>query len=71
MEEGSNTISIVHSVNSGIQRYRINLDKPSVYMENGRKYNDFLRRRPESDEDRTKYLSGMLFHSYIDLIGPE
>jgi len=68
IEKGSRTVSLIHSVNSGIRRYRMNLDQPKVYMSGGRKFNDFLRRRPDWDQVRTKYMSGSLFYSYIDIL---
>ena len=68
IEEGSNTISFIHAVHAGIRRYRINLDHPKDYMYKKRKMNDFLRRRPDWDKDRTKYMSSNLFFSYINIL---
>ena len=68
VEVGSNTISFIHSVHAGIRRYRLNLDYPKSYMHKKRKMNDFLRRRPKHDQDRTKYMSSNLFWCYIDVL---
>ncbi|MES0488729.1 MAG: CHAP domain-containing protein [Leptospirales bacterium] len=67
--EENGSIVYIHHVSKGIQRYRMNLNKKGIYMEGGVLFNDFLRRRPSSDNDRTKYLSDNMFFAYVDVVG--
>ena len=67
--EENGTVVMIHHVNSGIRRYRMNFDKRNISIENGVRYNNALRVRPASDPDRTKYLTSNLFYRYIDVIG--
>ena len=67
--EENGTVVMIHHVNSGIRRYRMNFEKRNISTENGVRYNNALRRRPKSDPNRAKYLTSNLFYRYIDIIG--
>ncbi|MDH5716530.1 MAG: CHAP domain-containing protein [Spirochaetia bacterium] len=69
--EKNGTIAFIHHVSQGIQRYRMNLFKNTVYKEGDVKYNDFIRRRPKSDKNKEKYLSSSAFYTFIDVLGGE
>ena len=58
------TITWIHLVRSGIRRYVMHLRYPRIFEKKGKRYNDFLRRRPKKDANSGKYLSGSLFATF-------
>jgi hypothetical protein len=75
------TVSIIHHVSTGVQRYMMNHRYKKHYMYKGQKMNDFLRRaKSESDKaiynarnntgyyNRWKFCSANLFYCYIDVL---
>ena len=56
----------IHLVRQGIVRYVTHLKHPRLYAKGRTKFNDFLRRRPTSDKNKGKYLSGNLFSSFAN-----
>ena len=69
--EEDGTVVHIHHVSRGVQRYRLNLNRKGVYKDGKKPVNDFLRRRPKWDQDRTKYLSENLFYRFINVLDPK
>lgn len=67
--ERDGTVTFVSWVSSGVERYRMNLQRPDVHKAgNGRILNDYLRRREVGDHPTTRYLTGQLFAAFGTLL---
>ncbi|CUQ67170.1 NlpC/P60 family protein [Candidatus Nitrospira inopinata] len=63
--ERDGTVIFVSWVSSGVERYRMNLQRPDVHKAgNGRILNDYLRRKGTGDHPTTRYLTGQLFAAF-------
>jgi probable lipoprotein NlpC len=63
--ERDGTVIFVSWVSSGVERYRMNLQRPDVHKAgNGRILNDYLRRKGAGDHPTTRYLTGQLFAAF-------
>lgn len=53
------TVSVIHHCSSGIKRYKLNLEKPTIYQdESGKVLNSFIRRQSANDPKGTSYVMG-------------
>ncbi|MCP9471261.1 MAG: CHAP domain-containing protein [Nitrospira sp.] len=67
--ERDGTVTFVSWVSSGVERYRMNLQRPDTHKAgNGRILNDYLRRRKADDHPTTRYLAGQLFAAFGTLL---
>jgi hypothetical protein len=68
VDRGS-TVSIIHRVNRGVVRYRMNLDRPGVHRDSstGDVLNDYLR---PPGQNQALTLTGQLFAGYGALFPP-
>lgn len=67
--ERDGTVTFVSWVSSGVERYRMNLQRPDVHKAgNGRILNDYLRRKGAGDHPTTRYLTGQLFAAFGTLL---
>jgi hypothetical protein len=63
------TVVFVSWVAAGIERYRMNLQEPSMHKTgDGRVLNDFMRRKNFGDSKATRYLTGQLFAAFGTLL---
>jgi len=63
--ESDGTIVFVSRVSEAIERYRMNLTYPQTPRHaDGRILNDYLRRKWWSDQQHTRYLTGVLFAAF-------
>jgi hypothetical protein len=63
------TVVFVSWVTAGIERYRMNLQKPDTHKTaDGRVLNDFMRRKGFGDPKATRYLTGQLFAAFGTLL---
>jgi probable lipoprotein NlpC len=59
------TVTFVSWVSAGIERYRMNLQKPDLHKTTGgRVLNDYMRRKGTRDPHSTRYLTGQLFAAF-------
>jgi hypothetical protein len=59
------TVTFVSWVSAGIERYRMNLQKPNLHKNTGgRILNDYMRRKETRDPHNTRYLTGQLFAAF-------
>lgn len=59
------TVTFVSWVSAGIERYRMNLQKPDLHKNgDGRVLNDYMRRREPGDPHTARYLTGQLFAAF-------
>jgi cell wall-associated NlpC family hydrolase len=68
--DNGSTVTIIHRVNRGVVRYRMNLDRPGMHRDTstGDVLNDYLR-PPGQNQQLT--LTGQLFAGYGSLLAPE
>jgi hypothetical protein len=63
--EHDGTVIFVSRVSGGIQRYRMNLQQPTMHRtREGRILNDYMRRKSAWDSDETPSLTGQLFAAF-------
>ena len=63
--ERDGTVIFVSWVSAGVERYRMNLQKPDLYKTtDGRVLNDYMRRKSSGDHQATRYLTGQLFAAF-------
>lgn len=67
--ESDGTVVFISRVANAIERYRMNLRFPNVSQtSDGRRLNDYLRRKESGDVARTGYLTGQLFVAFGTLV---
>jgi len=67
--EHDGTVIFVSRVSGGIQRYRMNLQQPTMHRTgDGRVLNDYMRRKSVWDSDETPSLTGELFAAFGTLL---
>lgn len=63
--EADGTVVFISRVAEAVERYRMNLVKPSIHRaEGGRILNDYMRRKRGNDTEGTGYLTGELFAAF-------
>ena len=66
--EQNGTVVFISRVSNAIERYRMNLREPNaIRASNGRRLNDYLRRKKSDDPLGTEYLTGQLFARFGSL----
>lgn len=65
--DSDKTIHFVHLIRKGIMEHRMNLNLPKKYIHKNKKVNDFLRRRPKSDNRRWRYLASNFFAGFLEV----
>lgn len=63
------SVTYIHRVRNGVRRYVINMNNPRLYKKDGKKINDYLRRRPSGDPNRHRYLGSAMFACYVNVLG--
>lgn len=66
--DSDKTIHFVHLIRKGIMSHRMNLNFPKKYIHRNKKVNDFLRRRPKSDNRRWRYLASNFFNGFLTVV---
>ena len=63
--ERDGTVIFVSWVSAGVERYRMNLQRPGIHKTaEGRVLNDHMRRKGSGDPETTRYLTGQLFAAF-------
>jgi len=63
--ERDGTVIFVSWVSAGVERYRMNLQRPGIHKTaEGRVLNDRMRRKGFGDPETTRYLTGQLFAAF-------
>ena len=67
--ERDGTVIFVSWVSAGVERYRMNLQRPGIHKTaEGRVLNDHMRRKGSGDSETTRYLTGQLFAAFGTLL---
>jgi hypothetical protein len=63
--ERDGTVIFVSWVSAGVERYRMNLQRPDIHKTvNGQVLNDHIRRKGTAESEATRHLTGQLFAAF-------